>query len=154
MDTNSNNNIYKCNICNSLLSFEFSVDNYEIYIYTECQYKHKKKEKLIDFLKKKIKTKPKQNHNDNNSNCSIHFNHNTLFCKTCEKKICKDCKINHSNHKIIDLNKYFFSIDEQKDLVSSILEIEKEIVKLDQLKSEITTNLQKAIESNYYLLTF
>ena len=154
MDTNSNNNIYKCNICNSLLSFEFSVDNYEIYIYTECQYKHKKKEKLIDFLKKKIKTKPKQNHNDNNSNCSIHFNHNTLFCKTCEKKICKDCKINHSNHKIIDLNKYFFSIDEQKDLVSSILEIEKEIVKLDQLKNEITTNLQKAIESNYYLLTF
>ena len=69
------------------------------------------------FLKKKIKTKPKQNHNDNNSNCSIHFNHNTLFCKTCEKKIGKDCRINHSNHKIIDLNKYFFSIDEQKDLL-------------------------------------
>ena len=45
MDTNSNNNIYKCNIYNSLLSFEFSVDNYEIYIYTECQYKHKKKKK-------------------------------------------------------------------------------------------------------------
>ena len=53
MDTNSNNNIFKCHKCNSLLSFDFFVDNYEIYIYTKCQNKHKNKEKLIDLLKKK-----------------------------------------------------------------------------------------------------
>ena len=154
MDTNSNNNIFKCHKCNSLLSFDFFVDNYEIYIYPKCQNKHKNKEKLIDLLKKKIKTKSYQNNNENNSNCSVHFNKNMLYCNTCEKKICNECVINHQNHKIIDLNKYFFSINEQKDLISSILEIEKEIVKLDQLKDEITKNLQKTIESNYYLLTF
>ena len=53
MDSNSNNNIFKCYKCNSLLSFDFFVDNYEIYIYTKCQNKHKNKEKLIDLLKKK-----------------------------------------------------------------------------------------------------
>ncbi len=154
MDTNSANNNYKCYKCNSLLSFDFFVDDYEFYIYTQCQNKHKNKEKLVDFIKKKKKTKSYQNNNENYSSCSIHYNRNMLYCKTCEKKICKECKINHQNHKIIDLNKYIFSIDEQKNLISSILEIEKEIVKLDKLKDEITEKLQKAIESNFYLLTF
>jgi hypothetical protein len=57
MDTNSDNNNYKCYKCNSLLSFDFFVDDYEFYIYTQCQNKHKNKEKLIDFIKKKKKKK-------------------------------------------------------------------------------------------------
>ena len=151
---NSNNSIFKCHICGTLLSFDFYVENNEFIIFYSCVNGHKNKSKLIDFMRKSHICKRGKKIYQNETCCSIHYSDKSLYCKNCEKKICNKCEQKHKEHIIVDLNKYFFTLQEQKDLISSLLEIEKKIIKLEQLKNDILTYLNKIIESNFLMLSF
>ena len=151
---NSNNSIFKCHICGTLLSFDFYVENNEFIIFYSCVNGHKNKSKLIDFMRKSHICKRGKKIYQNETCCSFHYSNNSLYCKNCEKKICNKCEQKHKEHIIVDLNKYFFTLQEQKDLISSLLEIEKKIIKLEQLKNDILNYLNKIIESNFLMLSF
>ena len=62
--------------------------------------------------------------NNFDSLCSFHNKINILFCENCNVSICEKYKIEHNNHKLININNEKFSENEINNYENEILKAE------------------------------
>ena len=81
--------------------------------------------------------------------CDTHKNLQILFfCSTCEKHICLECKIKHSNHKIINLSNVAKKRNDIEEMKSMLMKEEKEIENEENFGKVLINTLAKTFENN------
>ena len=65
------------------------------------------------------------------------------FCKTCSINLCDDCKLNHLNHDIINLNSFKFNKKEIEEYEDKIKENEKNFNKFFEKVKDIYKEFEK-----------
>ena len=103
------NDIPRCESCNLIPLFDINYGEESPIISYECQNRHKNKLNLFDYMKIRNKNSIfKINCNE----CNSKNKENSSFCSKCNKFICKECCIKHTdtNKHIIMNNDKFDSI--------------------------------------------
>ena len=78
-----------------------------------------------------------------NNYCIEHKNMLNSFCKTCSINLCDDCKLNHLNHDIINLNSFKFNKKEIEEYEDKIKENEKNFNKFFEKVKDIYKEFEK-----------
>ena len=81
--------------------------------------------------------------------CSTHKNLPILlFCSTCEKHLCLECKVKHLNHKIINLPNEAKKRNNIEEMKSMLMKEEKEIENEENFGKLLINTLAKTFENN------
>ena len=87
-------------------------------------------------------------HNTTNINrydalCKLHSNYYAFYCNKCQKNLCIYCKQEHDSHDIINIIQYKNSYKPTNKWEERINNIEKRINGLEEIKKQITSEIDK-----------